>query len=404
LTRALDLPPGERAAWLRGLDGVEPPVLQALQRLFDADASTQDPGLALGELALQALSQRQAGQHIGPYRLECLLGEGGMAQVWRAQGLQGLNRSVALKLPRPGAGLAERFARERDLLAQPGAPAHRAPVRRRGGTASSPGWRWSACKGRRWTAGRRGSRWSSACASTCRCSTRWLMRTSAWWCIATSSRPICWSRPKGHLRLLDFGIAGLLGEPGGERLAFSADSAAPEQLEGAAPSTAMDVHALGVLLYELLAGRRPYRLARAPRAELAARAARLALAADWSGRGAGRHRRTRHGGGPGAALRQCGGAARRTAALAAPRTRRGPCCRPVPGEPTAGAAGCTGIEARCWRLGPCCWRWWGGLLLALWQAQQGAGPGAQGRGGAALFGRSVSGPPRPSSAATPNPA
>ena len=50
--------------------------------------------------------------------------------------------------------------------------------------------------------------------------------------------------------------------------ALTPDYAAPEQIMGAALTTASDVYALGVVLYELLAGHRPYRLKRQTRGEL----------------------------------------------------------------------------------------------------------------------------------------
>jgi hypothetical protein len=365
---ALDLPPGERAAWLRGLDGVEPPVLQALQRLLDADASTQDPGLALGELALQALSQRQAGQHIGPYRLECLLGEGGMAQVWRAQGLQGLNRSVALKLPRPGAGLAERFARERDLLASLEHP-HIARLYDAGVDGEQPWLALECVQGQaldRWAAGQPLAQ-------------RLRLYVQVLNAVAYAHQRLvvhCDLKPanllvtaEGHLRLLDFGIAGLLGEPGGELLAFSADSAAPEQLEGAAPSTAMDVHALGVLLYELLAGRRPYRLARAPRAELAAER----RAWRWQPTGADAALDAI------AARAMAVDPARRYASVEALRDELLRWQRHEPVEALLQAGAGRAYRWRCWlhrhrgpvlAAGAVLLALVGGLLLALWQAQQ----------------------------------
>ncbi len=71
---------------------------------------------------------------------------------------------------------------------------------------------------------------------------------------------------EGELKLLDFGIAKLI-DPiqeesdlearGGERL-LTPDYASPEQLLGKPISTATDVYALGVLLFELLAGEAPF--------------------------------------------------------------------------------------------------------------------------------------------------
>ncbi len=82
---------------------------------------------------------------------------------------------------------------------------------------------------------------------------------------------------EGEAKLLDFGIAKML-DPGGAARAgqetatlyrmLTPDYASPEQVRGQPVTTASDVYALGVVLYELVAGRRPYHVENPEPAEL----------------------------------------------------------------------------------------------------------------------------------------
>src|SRR5262249_28972092 len=75
----------------------------------------------------------------------------------------------------------------------------------------------------------------------------------------------------GQRHLLDFGIAKLLAadasvaaeQPRMGGRAFTPEYASPEQITGAAIGTGTDVYSLGVVMFELLTGARPYRPRRA---------------------------------------------------------------------------------------------------------------------------------------------
>lgn len=264
----LDLEPGAREARLDELAHDDPGLASELRRLLLLEDDSAD---FLSRPVLPPSGLMVAGNEVGPYRLERLLGEGGMGQVWLAARADGLyQRRVALKLLRPGladSDLRLRFTREREIL---GRLAHPHIARLLDAGISSNGLPFLAlervdgipvtdyCREHRTSLDERLAMFFQVCEAVSHAHANLIVHRD----LKPSNILVT---PAGEVRLLDFGIAKLLDlDPAPDRTrtggrAFTLHYAAPEQLRGEPVSTMTDVYALGVVLHELLTGARPYR-------------------------------------------------------------------------------------------------------------------------------------------------
>ena len=283
LDDGLELDPPQRAAWLDTLDGAWAdfkPRLRALLEHAPGTAQLMMNTLPKVETADFAPAQPEAApERIGPYRLLRELGSGGMASVWLAERtdmLQG--RQVALKLPHGAwrrAGLAERMAREREILATLNHP-NIASLFDAG--VAEDGQPYLALE---YVDGERIDAYCTRHSLDVPARLRLYLQAAR--AVAHAHAHLVVHRDlkpnnilvngQGEVRLLDFGIAKLLDQGVAAETeltqqagrALTPDYASPEQIRGEAIGTASDVYSLGVVLFELLTGARPYRREHASR-------------------------------------------------------------------------------------------------------------------------------------------
>ncbi len=229
---------------------------------------------AADEASAPAASGLQPGARVGPYELIRLLGAGGMAEVWLTRRADGaFKREVALKLPmlaRAQAGLAARFARERDILASlehphiarlydAGVDPQGLPYLAMEYVQGAPLTDW--CDARRLGIPERLELFLQVLEAAQYAHEKKVIHRD----LKPSNILVTESR---QVRLLDFGVARLLEAEKTDQPALTSvygraltpDYASPELLRGDPIDVRSDLYSLGVLLYELLTGTRPYRL------------------------------------------------------------------------------------------------------------------------------------------------
>jgi serine/threonine-protein kinase len=274
----VDLPQAERMARLSAMRGESAALADEVGRLLDADAATRgdaiEPGLAVLASTLVAAATPAAGPRvaagdaIGGFTLLRPIGEGGMGEVWLAERADGgFRQQVALKVLRhgvAGADLRLRFERERRIMA---ALSHPGIARFVDGGVGPDGTPWYAME---YVDGEPITRHAARLSLRDRVAlmvavSDAVAHAQARLVVHRDLKPsnILVDR-EGRVRLLDFGIAKLLaaddaaGDTATGLRAMSPAYAAPEQVLGGTISTATDVYALGMVLYELLTGSLPH--------------------------------------------------------------------------------------------------------------------------------------------------
>ena len=305
----VDRSPAERAAFLAAATGTDEALRRQVESLLSSDAeaasfldwvplaaegvlgapdSLKTAGGSAGERWLQIMSYLQSGasledpvqtggheraggwegRRIGPYDVGPRIGAGGMGEVYRAQDTR-LNRTVAIKVRadrlawRPD--LREQFAREAKAISGLNHP-HICLLHDVGQHDSIDFLVMEHVDGERIDVycDRRGLNVPQRLALF-RCVVDAVHYAHQNLVVHRDLKPAnILVTGDGQPKLLDFGIAKLVaaGSPGDTVTAFSPeltpDYASPEQVRGETVTTATDVYSLGVVLYELLAGCRPF--------------------------------------------------------------------------------------------------------------------------------------------------
>jgi len=265
-----DLPPPQRSAALASLKAREPALHDALHRLLLADGAALPwegtaldmlSGLAVGSDAAPDPSAARIGNRLGPWRIDRVLGSGGMGTVYEASRADGqYEKQVALKCIRAEMSsvvLIDAFMRERNHLAQLDHP-HIAPLL--DGGIEADGRPWFAMQ---LVHGTSIDLWADERRLPVAARIRLLLQA----CQALQyahGRGVLHQDIKpgnllvsadGRVHLVDFGLSTVmdgLDGAGPPRIAISNGYTAPEVLVGDIPSTASDIYSIGVMLYQLL--------------------------------------------------------------------------------------------------------------------------------------------------------
>lgn len=262
---------------MRVLDGLEPAIRAEVKSLLEFEKTTGDGiGVSALDLAVDFFEDRDqnefAGREIGAYRIISEIGEGGMGTVFLAERADGeFEQRVALKLLRREMNtpaLRRRFNQERAILASlehpniarlldAGTTDDKIPFLAMEIVDGLPIDRY--CDLHRLAVDARLELFRKVCAGVAYAHRNLIVHRD----LKPSNILV---NSDGEPKLLDFGISKIISnnDPGLQAGtvtslgAMTPNYASPEQLQGRSVTTATDIYSLGVILFELLSGRRPF--------------------------------------------------------------------------------------------------------------------------------------------------
>lgn len=276
---AYDLDERKRAAFIAAECGDDETMLSEVNSLFDSHNESEElfesPAFeSISSLVEQNALPSRVGQTIGNYKIESEIGRGGMGAVYLASRADAeFDKKVAIKLIKRGFDTDEvikRFRHERQILA---ALEHPNITRLLDGGSTEDGLPFLVmdyvdgkplhryCNDRGLSIHRRLEMFLKICAAVAYAHQNLVIHRDL-----KPSNILVTS--DGEPKLLDFGIAKLTGPSASGKTvnntqtkfqAMTPEYASPEQFSGRPVTTASDIYSLGILLYELLTGHRPFR-------------------------------------------------------------------------------------------------------------------------------------------------
>ncbi len=273
---ALELPESERAAFLDSACGEDTDLRREVERWIEHDLGGTGPldrPPRFLDVPVPAGHALEAGARLGPYRLERMLGRGGMGTVFLAsRDDEEFTRQVAIKLVTAGSRAARdpwRFYRERQILAH---LEHPNIARLYDGGRTGEGQPYLVLE---YVDGEPIDDYCERAEASLEERIRLVREVCS--AVDYAHRNLVVHRDlkpsnilvdrDGRPKLLDFGIAKLISPEGTDRglrttvenhSPLTLSHASPEQIAGESITTASDVYCLGIVLYELLTGLHPF--------------------------------------------------------------------------------------------------------------------------------------------------